>query len=667
MKYRQRVEWGILWAVLIGGAVLRLWDPGFKAFRADEIMFPEMCRSTISAWRVFFDWIGVAGRTGQLPLSVALTKGLVDISGLPVDEFSTRLVNLFLGIATLPFAYLIGREMGGRRFGILVAALMAISPFHLQLCREAYFYSALVLGSAIETWCVLWAFNRRDRQARFPAWFHVTNGVGFLVLTYSHYSGWLLAAVCALLLGAITVWRWRKHGVARDLVVTFAIYGVVGVSLLVFDWGVPYLWYNLTHPETKEQSKRMMGENTLSLGTIIQTLAGGTLFGGVGARLYASLAVLGAGFLAFGLRSRARCRTGIVSALVLLGFAAYWITFKTQEAYFAARHVSFLLPGVLALGAAGLWAFVDVLALAPWRLRWTAGVTLALEIAALGALAVPAWLAIRITGSPTPYKEIRAFCNESLPPGTVVLVDRWLEPWNELKVYNATNVFFAFTIPSEPVDVFLKYNWRQTAMDFFAKYPDAAYLEISKYGWTDARIGPWDWPRQHFKRHVQFRNEAGLRLDTLGLLYRTTEPTYKPGLVVDLFHNTRDDVISMARADGRSVLALYGHGWGYTKLWQQIQGDFRDWRVLEREAVLDVYNLTAAPTNASVRISAVALNGTKRMQAAPAAEHAFTQGQMETWRIEGLRLEPGLNRVVLRDASRAAQRSVLLVADIAVN
>src|SRR5262249_37631426 len=150
-----------------------------------------------------------------------------------------------------------------------------------------------------------------------------------------------------------------------------------------------------------------------------------------------------------------------------------------------------------------------------WRKRQTLLPPVLLSIATL-LWVWPAFLCTKLDGKPTPYTKINAWVDSNLPPGALVLVDRWFEPWNEFRVEPSTNVISTYVLPNEPLDVYLQYHWRDTAINFFGHNPDAAYLEIAKSYWEKPEVGPWQWPRDHFARHVVIRNEAGLRLRGLG-------------------------------------------------------------------------------------------------------------------------------------------------------
>jgi hypothetical protein len=308
----------------------------------------------------------------------------------------------------------------------------------------------------------------------------------------------------------------------------------------------------------------------------------------------------------------------------------------------------------------------------------------------LAALAValniqPAWISTQLAGKPTPFKAVVRWCDTQLPRHTLVLVERWFDPWNELLVHNSTNIVFTFTVPAEPQDVFERYNWPATAKAFFEKFPDAAYLEYCNS--ERARIGVvTNW---HFARQVAFTNVAGIKLAQMGVAYREDfYDAHTNRLITTLFYNTREDVIRHARAQGQTTLVLYGPEWGYVKLWQQLQ-DFRDWRILEKQASLDVYNLTMSTNSVTLKIRGMALNGSKRVSAESGslaklgqaacggesggeyhdlsrAKRDFRHLQLEEWALSDITLQPGLNKIVFSDSLWSSSKIPLLVDQIEV-
>lgn len=337
----------------------------------------------------------------------------------------------------------------------------------------------------------------------------------------------------------------------------------------------------------------------------------------------------------------------------------YFLSLFSAGSYYAQRHLAYLLPLYLSVMAYGVWhvsawPFVHRLIHSPvWR---------RMPAYALGGIAValslqPAWYCTQLTGKPIPYKEIAHWCDTQLPARTLVLVERWFDPWNELRVHNSTNVYFTFTVPAEPQDVFERNNWPATAKQFFNHFPDAAYLEYA----ISTRNTKGVVTNVYFARSVTFTNKAAIRLAKFGVAYR--DEFYDPstnGMISTIFYNTHEDVIRHAREQGKTTLVLYAPSWGYVKPWQQFK-DFRDWRVLEGQATLDVYNLTPQTNAVALLIRGMAANGGKRVRFGMLGQADFQNLQLAEWRIERVPLKPGLNQFILSDVLWSAAKIPLLV------
>ena len=193
------------------------------------------------------------------------------------------------------------------------------------------------------------------------------------------------------------------------------------------------------------------------------------------------------------------------------------------------------------------------------------------------------------------------------------------------------------------------------------KFPDAAFFERKSY-YDRPEVGPWPWPAQYFARKVTFSNAACLKLYDLGLNYGAGDTNL---MTISLYYNTRADVLAKARNEGKTWLVIFGPEWGYVKLWQQYR-DFRDWRILEAKAALDVYNLTTQTNVVTLLIRGMAVNGSKRVSCGLLSQADFRPMQLAEWRIEHLSLKPGLNQVILADALWSVARIPLLVDQVGV-
>jgi 4-amino-4-deoxy-L-arabinose transferase-like glycosyltransferase len=113
-----------------------------------------------------------------------------------VHEVGLRSLSALFGTATVPVAYLAGRELIGRCVGLAVAAIVAVDPMLIWYSQDARAYALLVLLSAAAFLFFLRA--RRSGATRDLAWWA---GLSALALASHYYAafplaieaGWLLA------------------------------------------------------------------------------------------------------------------------------------------------------------------------------------------------------------------------------------------------------------------------------------------------------------------------------------------------------------------------------------------------------------------------------------------------------------------------------------------
>ena len=658
---------------IAAGAWFRLHNLGEAALRADTIHFWFVCHMDISAWQVVTKWTELG--VGQLPLPLAITKLLIDVFHLPVTHFTIRLPNALFGIALIPVMFAIGRRLINDRVGVVLAFLTALNSFHIQMSMEAYFYSSLVLGAGLMFLGALQAADSLRLNRPLPAAFFWVSGGGFFCIAYSQVTGWIIVFTAVVAVLWMLFFKQKRYPAARiELLKTIALYGVIGAPLVFVSWGLRHNLGKIWDHKLIEAGHELVATSGQSAWTLFCRVFTSMAWGDTCPRVLFGLLVFTLGvYVLAGLISKSRVYW-FIPALAIGNYMLFLFSRNIVPAGYGSRYVAGILPiylTALALGLAGL----SVVNLPGKKIfeRMRRPLEYILIAAGMILLVEPALASNRLSGKPIPYKDIIRFVNTRLAPGTVVLVDRWFEPWNELRVYPSTNVFFTFTVPNEPVKTYISVKWRDTARLFFEKYPEAAYLEISKSYWEAPEVGPWQWPRDYFAHHYAITNTAGIKLREMGLAMR--DDFYSPytnGVIVEIFYNTREDVIDQARKTGKEYLVLYGPGWGYVKLWQQLQ-DFRDWRVLEKTASLDVYNLTAATNRVTLKMRGMTLNGGKRVFAEGASvtnadgggkQHDFRHLHLEEWELKNITLQPGFNRIVLSDSLWSVAKIPLLVDQI---
>lgn len=79
------------------------------------------------------------------------------------SETALRLPSAIFGVAAVWLIYLIGRILGGRSAGLLAAALLALSPFHIWYSTEARMYALLAACGLAFLYCVLKVIKKPTR------------------------------------------------------------------------------------------------------------------------------------------------------------------------------------------------------------------------------------------------------------------------------------------------------------------------------------------------------------------------------------------------------------------------------------------------------------------------------------------------------------------------
>jgi len=548
-----------------------------------------------------------------------------------------RLPFALMGIAALFFVWQFSRKRAGALATALVLLLAVVNPYQLYFSRTAYHYSGALCGSAA-LFCVFWSLKEKLEAKEAPKlrsvllWFAVA-----AIACHMHMSVWAVAGLQGLLL----LWfGWRglsKDSPARKKFLTTTLLGAGLLALLLSRWALRALErLNVASSGGKEllgsdaggEFARLLpayfaGENSwaIALLVIFAVLALVALCGPSSKRgFFRSLTLISVLHLA-----------AVMSYIAVVGGGVAKIT------YFSSVWPMFIL--VLGIGAA-----LGIEIIAGKRQAVRSVLWVLLSISYLSLTIVPAWAIVNLEGKPTMYFKINDWVDANLPKGTPILVNRWFEAWNEMKDHNTTGVNYTFTVPDDPIDSYRRFNWPATAEQFFEKYPQAAFLEISR-GKYEKQLGVWKFPAEHFENVISVTNAQAMTLRKFNVFPTSIYANPSAARVITrIFYNTPDDLMGAARKKGRDVLRLYGEGWGYAKPgWQR--GDFSDYRTLGRTASVELYNLTDAPLSGTLEISAATARKPKAVSVGGKST-VFAPGRIKTWNVP-LILQPGGNTVPL--------------------
>ena len=647
--------WLVLTAIIAVAAFFRFYDLGKCAFRGDTILLWNMALRKVAPGLLLTQWFEVSGAAGQMPMPAFLMQGFLSLAGWPLTPFWVRFPFALFGLLAVPAAFFGGRKLFGTTFGLVLAALLAVNSFHIATARESYFYSTLLFGYFLYFWCGASITDRLLTGQALKAGDLAILAAALFFTAYSQITGLLICVAAALLFFGLLFLRQRKSPVfKRNLISLVAVHAVLLGPVAIASWGLRPLLSQIG--ANRERGAEVVAMSGYNLFRGVTEALEQFSWGWTGPRIALLIVVIVATIYAF-IRNR-EFRGLWLLYFIVAEIVLFSISRTASGANYEARYMSGFFPFFLAALAYGFLYFPKAVfgdRLPEGAARGIAGAFCAVG---LGASVYPAYLQTQLTGAPAPYYDLIRWTDSNLPKGTPILVDRWFESWNEIAAHPTTNVFFTFTVPNEPPEAYIKNRWRDTAMDFFTRFPDAAYLEVAKSYWQVPGIGPWMWPREYFARHVAITNEAGLKLRYFGLANRGDFYAADTNrVIVEIYYNTPEDVANKARAAGRQAIGLYGAGWSYTKT-----QDYRDWRVFEDAATLNLHNLTDAPLTVEVTIRAMAVSGSKKIRASNGAEHTFPGNQQQDWSIGRLTLAPGVTPLQLADALWSMGKIPLVVA-----
>ena len=200
---RSRTAW-IVGGLTLLGAVLRFATLELQAYHHDEIV------TASRVLRVGFghamDAVGFSESAPPLYYAVAWLW----TQAVGTSEVALRSLSAFAGVATIPVAYFIGRELRGNRTALLAAALVAVNPMLVWYSQEARAYALLMLFCALSLlFCVraLESDRGRGEKRDFVLW-----GVFSALALATHYF-----AVFPLIAEVLLLWRRRGRAILPGL------------------------------------------------------------------------------------------------------------------------------------------------------------------------------------------------------------------------------------------------------------------------------------------------------------------------------------------------------------------------------------------------------------------------------------------------------------------
>jgi len=168
-----------------------------RLYRADSGLWIDEVTSVLDSFRLpLGELISTYSGDNRHPLYSVLAHMAMAVFG--ESAWTARLPSILFGTASIPALYLLGREMGGSRMGLLAAALLTVSYHHVWFSQNARGYAMLAFFSILATYLLLRGLA--TRKAGFFVGYALAAGLG----SYTHLTMVFLA------LGQAAVMLWLK-------------------------------------------------------------------------------------------------------------------------------------------------------------------------------------------------------------------------------------------------------------------------------------------------------------------------------------------------------------------------------------------------------------------------------------------------------------------------
>lgn len=334
VRSRSRAFWIVVGLTFLGAA-LRFATLGLQAYHHDEIV------TASRVLRVGFghamDAVGFS--ESAPPLYYALAWVWTQVTG--TGPWGLRSLSALAGVLTIPVAYLIGRELRGRRTGLLSAALVAVNPMLLWYSQEARAYALMALFCALSLLYCVRALQRGERRD-FVAW-----GIFSALALATHYFAVFPIAVEVVLL-------LRRRGRAA-----FAGLWIVGLMAILL---APLVIHQMSYGHAEWIGKFSLGHRVWETAATFLTGETGDIIGGPErpslAFLPLALVLVGFGLLAWrGSREEKRAAAvPLAVGGVTLGIPLLLAIASTSKDFVIARNLLPALVPLLVVVAIGLTA-----------------------------------------------------------------------------------------------------------------------------------------------------------------------------------------------------------------------------------------------------------------------------------------------------------------------
>ncbi|UCC52072.1 MAG: glycosyltransferase family 39 protein [Anaerolineaceae bacterium] len=231
----ERLGWGLL---LLAVTTFVLF---FRLYRTDSVpleMVSDHAEKLLDVWDVLQGKTSIffPRNTGREGLQMYMTAGIIQLLGTGYSYLSLKIGTVIAGIVTLPFVYLLGKEVGNRRVGLLALLFAGIAYWPNVISRVGLRFPLYPLFVAPTLYFLLRGLHTSNRN------YFILSGI-FLGIGLHGYTPIRILPIVILVVVGLYLMHPQSKGKRRQ-----AIWGLVLlvlISLIIF---LPLLRFALEEP-----------------------------------------------------------------------------------------------------------------------------------------------------------------------------------------------------------------------------------------------------------------------------------------------------------------------------------------------------------------------------------------------------------------------------------
>ncbi len=207
------------------GLLLRFYNLGYNSLWLDEASTLYFARQTLSGI-----WAATAGGEFNPPLFYWMEHVMLFFGD---SEFVLRFIPALLGVLTIPVMYFVGATFRDKNTGIIAAALMTFSPFHIFYSQEARAYAPMLFFFALSLPFYIKALRTNDLRS----W--IVFGVLASLAFWTHFYAFVPIVLLLLFAAAFRIREVRENPAEiRNLAIGALAFALASLPLIIVTIGL---------------------------------------------------------------------------------------------------------------------------------------------------------------------------------------------------------------------------------------------------------------------------------------------------------------------------------------------------------------------------------------------------------------------------------------------